>query len=104
MAALALVRGPSLVVAVMPAPARLGSGAAAQLLEQRAGDLGEELLLGVAADLHERDVGEPGLPERPDALDDRVEVGSARDVVGDVLGPDELRRRRRTRPSSAGRR
>ncbi len=33
----------------------------------------------LATHLHEGDVGETGLPPRPHRLDDRVEVGTARD-------------------------
>ena len=52
----------------------------------------QELLLVLVADLHQGDVGEAGLRERLDRLDDALEVGAARDRLGDVLGPDELAR------------
>lgn len=42
------------------------------------------------AHVHHRDVGEPGVPERPDRLHHGVEVRAAGDALGDVLGPDEL--------------
>jgi len=40
--------------------------------------------------LYQRDVGETCFPVRPHRIDDRVEVGAAGDVLGDILGPDEL--------------
>ena len=61
-------------------------------------------LLGVAADLHQRDVGEAGLPERPDALHDRVEVRTARDRCRRRPRAGRTASRPRSRPSSAGRR
>ena len=72
--------------------------------EQWLGGFLQEQVLGLAADLHQGDVGEAGLPVLADGLDDRVQVGAAGDGLGDVLGPDELRRAGETRRSSAGRR
>jgi hypothetical protein len=44
----------------------------------------------LAADLDERDVGEPGLGVGPDRLDEGVDVRAAGDRLGDVLGAYEL--------------
>ena len=56
------------------------------------------------ADLHQRDVGEAGLPVSADRLHDRVEVGAAGDLLGDVLGAHELGGTREAVRSWAGRR
>src|SRR5689334_16367196 len=67
-------------------------GSAAQLCEQGFGGLVEEPGLTLVADLHQGDVGEPGGLVLAHRVDDRVEVGSARDGRRGVLGRDELRR------------
>ena len=65
-------------------------GSRPQRVQQRLGGFFEELFLAVAADLHQRDVGETRFPVRPHRIDDRVEVGAAGDALGDIFGPDEL--------------
>src|ERR1700742_1785097 len=61
-----------------------------QCREQRLGGLLQKLILGVAADLQQCDVGETGFPVRPDGVDDRVEIRTTGNAVGDIFRPDEL--------------
>ena len=53
---------------------------------------GGEVGLALGADLHERDLGEARLDERLDLLDVLVDVRAARELLGDLLGRDELGR------------
>src|SRR4051794_4902811 len=52
----------------------------------------DERPLLVATYLYQRDVGEAGVHERLDLLDELVHVAAARHLLGDVLGADVLRR------------
>ncbi len=53
---------------------------------------GDELRLLIGADLHERDLGEAGVDERPDLLDVLTDVRPAGQRIGDLLGGNELSR------------
>src|ERR1700761_4101205 len=52
----------------------------------------DELVLLLGADLDQRNLCEAGVEERFDRVDVLLDVGTARDRLGDVLGPDELGR------------
>src|SRR6478736_4514356 len=76
-------RSPNAVTAMSIVLSVVGGGGA-ELLEQRPGRRRQELVLPLVAHLHQRDVGEAGLPVRGDGLDHGVQVRAARDLLGHV--------------------
>jgi hypothetical protein len=68
----------------------MSAGRRPQRSKQRASGFLQECVLSLVADLDKRNVGEARLPLLAHGFHDRVEVGSARDRLGDVVGSDEL--------------
>ena len=76
----------------LKAPSSSVSGVA-ELGQQWFGALGQEPVLSLVTDLHQCDVGEPGLPVLPHGIDDAVQRTPSR--ICSQAGPDTLGRLRR---------